>query len=231
MASNRSIILALALGSLVVQAPANETPAFKTQQEKASYVIGVDMARNFKRQGVECDVDFVMKGFKDGFAGEKLLIPESDLRQTLVEVQNAVRQKHALNRGKPLAEINKKQGELFLAENKTKEGVVALPDGLQYKILKAGDGRKPADTDTVECNYRGTLLDGTEFDSSKSGQPSVFKVSAVIPGWREALKLMPVGSRWRLFIPPELAYGIQGVGKDIGPNQMLIFEAELLAVK
>jgi FKBP-type peptidyl-prolyl cis-trans isomerase FklB len=130
------------------------------------------------------------------------------------------------------AEDNRKAGESFLAENKKKEGVVTLPSGLQYKVLKAGDGKKPTDADTVECHYRGTLINGTEFDSSYlTGQPATFKIAGVIPGWREALKLMPVGSKWQLFVPSQLAYGARGKGGSIGPNAALIFEVELLAIK
>jgi FKBP-type peptidyl-prolyl cis-trans isomerase len=133
---------------------------------------------------------------------------------------------------KATAEQNKKTGETFLAENKTKEGVKILPSGLQYKILKQGSGVQPQDADTVEVNYRGTLIDGTEFDSSyKRGQPVSFPVDGIIPGWKEALKLMPVGSKWQLFIPSSLAYGEKGAGGEIGPNATLIFEVELLAIK
>jgi FKBP-type peptidyl-prolyl cis-trans isomerase FklB len=129
-------------------------------------------------------------------------------------------------------EINKKAGEDFLAQNKTKPGVVALPDGLQYKILKEGTGPKPTANDTVVCNYRGTLLDGTEFDSSyKRGQPATFPVSGVIKGWTEGVQLMPVGSKWQLFLPADLAYGNRGAGQDIGPNATLIFEVELLSIQ
>jgi FKBP-type peptidyl-prolyl cis-trans isomerase len=131
-----------------------------------------------------------------------------------------------------VGEENRKAGEAFLAANKAKAGVVTLPSGLQYRILKAGDGGKPSDADTVECRYRGTLIDGTEFDrSDPSGQPATFKVAGVIPGWREALKLMSAGSKWQLFIPPQLAYGARGAGRAIGPNATLIFDLELLAVK
>jgi FKBP-type peptidyl-prolyl cis-trans isomerase FklB len=126
---------------------------------------------------------------------------------------------------------NKKEGDAFLAENMKKEGVMALPSGLQYKILKAGSGKMPTDADTVECNYRGTFINGTEFDSSyRTGKPATLKVKGVIPGWQEALKLMPVGSKWQLFIPPQLAYGERGSG-PIGPNATLIFDLELLAIK
>jgi len=124
-----------------------------------------------------------------------------------------------------------KEGEAFLATNRTNEGVVILPSGLQYKIVRLGDGKKATDVDAVEVNYRGTFINGTEFDGSKPGQPSTFEINKVIPGWREALKLMPVGSKWQLFIPPELAYGMQGKGEQIGPNATLIFEVELISIK
>jgi FKBP-type peptidyl-prolyl cis-trans isomerase len=224
-------MMILAVGMVTVQSNAQEMGSFTTEQEKLSYVIGVDMARNFKRQGIECDMDFVIKGLKDGTVGERLLISESDFKQSLLEVQNQARRKFALTRGQPPAERERKKGAMFLTENKAKEGVVALPSGLQYRIIKAGTGPLPTEADTVECNYRGTLTDGTEFDSSRPGQPASLEVAAVIPGWREALKLMPVGSKWQLFIPPELAYGVEGVGSTIGPNATLIFDVELLGVK
>jgi FKBP-type peptidyl-prolyl cis-trans isomerase FklB len=145
--------------------------------------------------------------------------------------QTELRDKQQAKR-KAEGDENLKAGEVFLAENRKKEGVVTLPNGLQYKILKAGGGRKPTEADTVEVNYRGTLIDGTEFDSSyKRGKPVTFKVTGVIKGWTEALKLMPVGSKWQLFIPPQLAYGERGAGQAIGPNATLIFEIELLAIK
>jgi FKBP-type peptidyl-prolyl cis-trans isomerase len=223
----------IVLGVVVLSAPAlaEETPAFTTQKEKMSYVIGVDMARDFKRQGFDCDPDFVVKGLREGLAGQKLPMSEGDFRQTLVEIQNSMRMRQALTRGKSQAEINKKRGEFFLAENKEKEGVVTLPSGLQYKILKEGDGLKPTDNDTLECNYRGTLLDGTEFSGSRPGQPGIMKVVGGIAGLTEGLKLMPVGSKWQFFIPPGLAYGVQGVGRDIGPNEAIIYEVELVGIK
>ena len=189
------------------------------------------MAKNLKRLGVDIDVDIVARGLKDGFAGEKLLMTEDDLRATMSALTEELRQKQAAAM-KALAEENKKKGDAFLAENKKKEGVVTLPSGLQYKIIKAGLGKKPTEKDTVECTYRGTLIDGKEFDSSfRTGKPATFKVSGVIAGWTEALKLMPVGSKWQLVIPPELAYGQRGAGRDIGPNSTLVFEIELIAIK
>ena len=221
------------LGTFLLAAPVNaaETPALKTQKEKISYGIGVDMARNFKQQGIEFDSDILIKGFMDQSSGGKLLMTEDDIRATLNAYQSEIMQKRA-QAMKAAAEENKKIGDAFLAENKKKEGVVALPSGLQYKILKAGDGRKPTDADMIECNYRGVLINGTEFDSSyRTGKPATLKVTGLIPGWTEALKLMPVGSKWQLFIPPQLAYGERGAGRYIGPNATLIFELDLIAVK
>lgn len=224
-------IMVLAIGLVTAQANGAETLQLKTQKDKISYVIGVDVARNFKRMGVDIDMDVLVKGLKDGTANQKLLMTEDDLRSTMTAYLEDLRQKQ-MAAMKALAEENKKKGDAFLAENKKKEGVVTLPSGLQYKIIKAGAGKKPAETDTVECKYRGTLIDGTEFDSSyRTGRTAIFKVSGVIAGWREALKLMPVGSTWQLFIPPELAYGPMGTGRDIGPNATIIFEVELTAIK
>jgi FKBP-type peptidyl-prolyl cis-trans isomerase FklB len=189
------------------------------------------MIGNIRQQGVEIDLDLVMQGMKDAYSGGKLLMTDEDLRNAISQYQVAVRQKRSMIMAKA-AEDNKKSGESFLAENAKKEGVATLPSGLQYKVLKAGEGKKPTDADTVECHYRGALIDGTEFDSShRTGKPGIFKVAEVIAGWREALKLMPVGSRWQIFVPSQLAYGARGKGGSIGPNATLIFEVELIAIK
>jgi FKBP-type peptidyl-prolyl cis-trans isomerase len=220
----------LGVWSLAAQASAQEAGAPKTSRDKVSYGVGVDMARNLKSQGVEVDLDLVIQGLRDEFSGKKLLIPDRELRRLMTMFQ--VEQKKGQGQARVMsAAENKKAGEAFLAENDTKEGVVTLLSGLQYKILKAGNGKKPTDTDTVECSYRGTLINGTEFDASAPGKSATLRVSALIPGWSEALKLMPVGSRWQIFIPSQLAYGEKGSGRNIGPNETLVFELELLAIK
>ncbi|MBI2883567.1 MAG: FKBP-type peptidyl-prolyl cis-trans isomerase [Candidatus Methylomirabilis oxyfera] len=227
----RKWIMAVGFSLLAAQASAEEAPVLKTEKDKMSYGIGVEVGRNFKRLGVEVDTDLVVKGLREALSGEKLLMTDEELRDTMTAYQAEVRQKQA-QAARLAAENNKKAGEAFLADNKTKAGVVTLPSGLQYKILKAGNGKTPTETDTVECHYRGTLINGTEFDSSyRRGQPATLKVTGVIPGWREALKLMPVGSKWQIVIPSQLAYGERGAGRDIGPNATLIFELELLAIK
>ncbi len=224
------LVTILGLGVLAGQAHAAESPALKTDKDKVNYAIGVNIIGSIKQQGVDIDLDLVIQGMKDANSGGKLLLSDEEVRIGIDKYQTAVRQKQSLIRSKA-AEDNKKEGEAFLAENAKKEGVVVLPSGLQYKILKVGDGKKPTDRDTVECQYRGTLVNGTEFDSSyRTGKPATFKITAVIPGWREALQLMPVGSTWQLFVPSKLGYGERGAGR-IGPNATLIFEVELLAIK
>lgn len=220
-----------------VAAPtANPKPGFvfKTPTDKMSYSYGVEIARGLDRQGVDFNPDALAKGMKDVQAHDKLLMSDEELHTNVVAFQTQVRSKQARNK-LISAQDNKQAGEAFMAENKTKEGVVTLPSGLQYKILRAGNGPKPTDLDTVACHYRGTLIDGTEFDTSahpnNEGEPAEFRVSEVIPGWREALQLMPVGSKWQLFVPPNLAYGQRGAGRGIGPYATLIFEVELVAIK
>ena len=221
----------VAIVILTTPANAGETEVLKNQKEKVSYGIGTDVGRNFKRLGIDLDVDVFVKGLKDALSGEKPLMSEDELRATKEAYQADLMQKQA-QATKRAEEENKKKGDAFFAENKTKQDVVTLASGLQYKILKAGDGKTPAENNTVVCHYRGTLIDGAEFDSSYNrGQPATFPVKGVIKGWNEALRLMSVGSKWQLFIPPDLAYGAHGAGRDIGPNATLIFEVELLAIK
>lgn len=203
----------------------------KTPKEKFSYALGMRMGSNLKKQEVPVDPAILERGLKDALAGGKTLLTDQEAQAAMMEVQADL---HKKQEAKMQAEgaANKKQGEDFLAANKSKEGVTTLPSGLQYKILKEGTGPKPAASDTVECNYRGTLIDGKEFDSSaKHGGPASFPVSGVIKGWTEALQLMPVGSKWQLFIPADLAYGDRGAGADIGPDSTLIFDVELVSIK
>jgi FKBP-type peptidyl-prolyl cis-trans isomerase FklB len=202
-----------------------------TQKDKISYAIGMNVGTNLQKQAVDVDPAVLLQGLKDAIAGSKPLLSEEEARAVLMQLQEETRKKQA-EKAQQAGAANKTEGETFLAANKNKEGVITLPSGLQYKILKAGTGPKPAATDSVVCNYRGTLINGTEFDSSyKRGQPATFPVNGVIKGWTEALQLMPAGSKWQLFVPAQLAYGDRGAGADIGPNATLIFEVELLSIQ
>ena len=215
-------------------APAPESQsasAFKTQKDKVSYAIGMNVGSTLHRQGVDIDPKVLQQGLQDALAGGKTLLSEEEERAVLTELQADMRKKQQ-EKMQQAGEANKKEGEAFLAANKAKDGVVTLPSGLQYKVITTGAGPKPTASDSVVCNYRGTLIDGKEFDSSyKRGQPATFPVSGVIKGWTEALQLMPVGSKWQLFVPSELGYGERGTGADIGPNATLIFEVELLSIQ
>lgn len=225
------------------KAPAKKTgtaataaaPALTTRKQKFSYALGMNIGSglggNLKKESVEFDPALVSQGLKDAMSGGKTRMTEEEMKAVLNEVQTEV-QKLRQEKTKEAAATNKSEGEAFLAANKSKEGIVTLPSGLQYKILTAGSGPKPVATDSVVCNYRGTLINGTEFDSSyKRGQPATFGVGQVIKGWTEALQLMPVGSKWQLFVPSNLAYGEQGAGQgQIGPNSTLIFEVELVSI-
>jgi FKBP-type peptidyl-prolyl cis-trans isomerase FklB len=203
----------------------------KTQKDKVSYALGMNLGTNLHKETVEVDPAIVLRGLKDALASGKMLLTEDEARAVLTQLQTEVRGKQQ-EKMKVAGEMNKKESVEFLAANKAKDGVVTLPSGLQYKILTAGAGPKPAASDTVVCNYRGTLISGTEFDSSyKRGQPASFPVNGVIKGWTEALQLMPVGSKWQLFVPSELGYGDRGAGAEIGPGATLIFEVELLSIQ
>ena len=210
---------------------AADAPELKTDKEKISYSIGMDIGGSLKRGSVEVDPDLVAKGLKDSYGGGKTMLTEDQARQAIEDFQKTLMAKQAETM-KILSEKNKADGERFLAENAKKEGVKVLPSGLQYKVIAPGTGKSPTTADTVTTHYRGTLIDGTEFDSShKRGQPATFPVSGVIPGWTEALQLMKEGAKWQLFVPPGLAYGERGAGQVIGPNATLVFEVELLTVK
>ena len=191
----------------------------------------MSLGSTLRQQSVEVDLSILMRGVKDSLAGSKTLLTEDEERTVLTALKAELRKKQEEKMAQA-GEANTKEGQAFLAANKSKDGVVTLPSGLQYKILQAGTGPKPTTTDSVVCNYRGTLINGTEFDSSyKRGQPATFPVSGVIKGWTEALQLMPAGSKWQLFVPAELAYGARGAGPGIGPNATLVFEVELISIQ
>src|ERR1700733_3851021 len=203
----------------------------KTDKDKQSYAIGMNIGKSIHRDGVDVDPNILLRGMKDALAGGKTVLTEDEAKAVMLSLQTEVHKQQA-EKAQLAGEANKKAGDAFLAANKTKEGVVTLPSGLQYKILTQGTGPKPTAADSVICNYRGTLIDGKEFDSSyKRGQPATFPVGQVIKGWTEALQLMPVGSKWQLFVPADLAYGDRGAGPDIGPGATLIFEVELISIK
>ena len=221
------VALMLSLGGGTILAQTKAAP--KTKKEKVSYSIGVNIGKDLKMKTQELDINsaFLLQGIKDAVNGSKTTMSDKDMEATMMSFQQEMAGKM-----KNIADKNKKEGEAFLEANKKKDGVITLPSGLQYKIIKKGDGAKPTASQTVRCNYRGTLIDGKEFDSSyKRGEPAEFPVGQVIKGWVEALQLMPVGSKWQLFIPSDLAYGPNGQGQIIGSNAVLIFDIELLSIK
>jgi len=223
-------LIAAAALLMAVHVSAEEAPKLANQKDKISYSIGMDIGNNLKRQSLDVDADMLARGVKDAMSGGETLLSDEEARETLAALQQELQEK-ALERRKQDAEKNKKEGEAFLAENMKKEGVISLPSGLQYKVIQSGNGASPIITDTVETSYRGTFIDGNEFDSSyKRGQTAVFPVNGVIAGWTEALQRMKVGDKWQLFVPPELAYGERGAG-PIGPNTTLIFDVELVSIK
>jgi FKBP-type peptidyl-prolyl cis-trans isomerase FklB len=202
-----------------------------TDKDKDSYAIGMNIGKSLHRDAVDVDPQILLRGLKDAMFGGKTLLTDDEAKAAMSTLQAQVR-KTQEDKAQIAADTNRKEGDAFLAENKTKQGVVTLPSGLQYKIVAEGTGPKPTASDSVVCNYRGTLLNGTEFDSSyKHGEPITIPVGRVIKGWSEALQLMPVGSKWQLFIPPDLAYGPRGAGNDIGPNSTIVFEVELISIK
>ncbi|HEY4837953.1 MAG TPA: FKBP-type peptidyl-prolyl cis-trans isomerase [Candidatus Acidoferrales bacterium] len=224
-------------GAAAAKPPAAKPPAvgqvtLKDEKAKTSYALGMNLAHTVKMQPLDLDSAAFIQGIKDVLAGGKTLMTEEEMAAALTVLQTEMNAK-AADEAKKLGETNKVEGAAFLAANKTKEGVVTLPSGLQYKIITAGTGPKPTAADTVVCNYRGTLLNGTEFDSSyKRGQPTPFPVGRVIKGWTEALQLMPVGSKWQLFIPDDMAYSNHPPpGSGIGPNATLIFDVELISIQ
>jgi FKBP-type peptidyl-prolyl cis-trans isomerase FklB len=203
----------------------------KTLQDSVSYGIGMDIGKNLKAQMIDVNPDVIAQALKDVSGDGKMMLTDEQARSAMMTFQSQMMAKHE-EKMKEGGEKNKKEGEVFLAENKKKEGIVTLPNGVQYKVLTAGTGRKPKAKDNIMVNYRGSLIDGTEFDNSyKRGEPATFSVSGVIKGLSETIQLMPVGSKWQIFIPSDLGYGAQGAGTQVTSNATLIFEIELLGIK
>src|SRR5436190_3938941 len=210
---------------------AQDKPQLKDQKDKASYSIGYDIGETFKKQKIELNVDALVAGLKEAVAGKEAAMTKEEREKTLQAFQKEMMEKQ-MTASKEAGTKNQAEGEKFLADNKKKEGVKTTASGLQYKVLKEGSGESPKETDMVITNYKGTTLDGTEFDSSyKRNEPATFPVNRVIKGWTEALLMMKPGSKYQLFIPANLAYGERAVGKDIGPNSTLLFEVELIGIK
>jgi FKBP-type peptidyl-prolyl cis-trans isomerase FklB len=221
-------VMALVVCAGLVRAA--ESVDLQDQKAKVSYGIGMNLGMQWRQQEVPIDPDLLMKGMKDAMEGRETLMTEEEMRNTLTAFQNQHRAQQ-MEKRRLQGEQNLAEGEKYLSENKSKPGVVTLPSGLQYKIITEGQGESPAAHDQVSVHYRGTLIDGTEFDSSyKKGEPATFGVGGVIKGWTEALQLMKPGAKWELYIPPALAYAERGSGAKIGPNSTLIFEVELVSV-
>ena len=210
---------------------AGETGPLKEQNDKISYSLGVTIGKSMKRDSINANPDLVAQGIKDVLAGGKILLTDEEMAEVFMALQQDLMVKQT-EAGKALAEKNLKEGEQFLADNAKKEGVVTRPSGLQYKVITDGAGKKAKSTDSVTVHYRGTMIDGTEFDSSyKRNEPATFQLQNMVPGFTEGVSLMKVGSKWQLFIPSKLAYGEEGAEDAIGPNAALIMEIELLDAK
>ena len=227
----KRLALAFVMIAVATGAWAQEAATLKTDKDKLSYAMGMGLAGQLKANKVDIDASVFAKGMQDVLSGGKTLLTDAEAKAVITELQKTMIARRAAE-NVAAGEKNKKEGEAFLAANKAKPGVVTLPSGLQYKIISSGTGPKPTAEQTVVCHYRGTLITGKEFDSSYNrGEPATFPVKGVIKGWTEVLQLMPVGSKWQVFIPSSLAYGERGAGVDIGPNATLIFEIELVAIK
>jgi len=215
---------------LSTSALADESSPFKDKKEQDSYAIGAQTGRTLRKDSVEIDEAMLVRGLKDGLGGQKMLLSEKDLRLVMSHVQQELHKNMVLNR-RALGERNKDDGAKFMADNARRPGVVTTESGLQYRILKTGTGARPFLNNTVLVNYRGTLPDGTEFDASPADRPAELVVAQMVPGFKEALQLMPAGSVWQLVLPANLAYGDRGTGADVGPNQVLLFDVELVGIK
>ena len=207
-----------------------DVTVLKNDKERLSYSIGASIGKNLKTESADVDINVMIEGIKASLAGGKLALSEPEIRQMMNDYQTQMRQRATAKKQQALGE-NKRLGEAYLARFKAQEGVLSLPSGVLYKIIKAGKGKTPMEHDMVEVNYRGALINGLQFDATEPGKPANLKVSSLIAGWKQALAAMPIGSKWQIVIPATLAYGERGVGNDIGPNEVLVFDVELLAIK
>jgi len=221
-------ILLISLGLALAPSAFADTTNLNTVEQKASYTLGADIAKNFRDQGLEIDVNAFSLGLEDALENRTLKLSEEEMMSAINTVKERM-QKQQLEKQQSIARTNLDKGKAFLTENAKKEGVITLDSGVQYKVLTEGKGDSPTPEDTISAHYRGTLLDGTEFDSSfKRGTPLTLQMGSVIKGWGEVLKLMKPGSKWEVYIPSDMAYGERGAGDAIGPNQALIFTIELI---
>ncbi|MFC2133443.1 FKBP-type peptidyl-prolyl cis-trans isomerase [Bacteroidota bacterium] len=208
-----------------------EKSDLETQNDKASYSIGLDIGRNINSQQLDLDIEKLIHGIRDGVSGDSALLTQEEIQQVMQKFseERIAQQNQATSEE---SEKNRADGEEFMNNNKTRDGVIELPNGLQYEVIKSGSGASPTATDKVKVHYRGTLIDGAEFDSSyKRGEPAVFGVNQVIKGWTDILQIMQVGDHWKVYIPDNLAYGERGAGNMIPPGATLIFEVELLGIE
>ncbi len=227
---NKSLII-LALSVAITPLALADDPKLDNQKDKVSYSIGLDIGSTLKRQMIDVNKEVMDRGVQDGLSGAKPLLTDEQMKEVMQSFQKDMLAKQAAKKKEEGAK-NGTEGKKFLEENKSKEGVKTTASGLQYKVEKEGTGPTPKATDTVKVNYRGTTIDGKEFDSSyKRGEPASFPVNRVIKGWTEALQLMKVGSKYKIFIPADLAYGERGAGSDIGPDSTLLFDVELLGIE
>lgn len=228
----KSLLLPLLFACLAGPAFADDDDAAVLKDRKAqeSYAIGAQTARTLRKDHVEVDVELLVRGLRDGFGDDRLLMSEQDLKAVMSRVQQDVHKNMVIDR-RAEADRNRVEGQQWLAEHAKQPGVQVTASGLQYRVLKAGTGPKPLPNSTVMVNYRGTLPNGSEFESSIAGKPSQMFVMQTIAGMREALQMMPVGSHWQLAVPAQLAYGERGTGTEIGPNQVVLFDVDLLGIK
>jgi FKBP-type peptidyl-prolyl cis-trans isomerase FklB len=207
----------------------DEVP-LKTDKDRLSYAIGASIGRNLTKDATDVDLAILIAALRESAAGRKLQLSEKDIRVLMNDYEKELRKQTNARRQKALVE-NREKGDAYLDEFHKQPGVKVTPGGVLYQVVKAGDGPRPIETDTVKVLYRGTLINGTQFDATEPGQPAELKVTALISGWKQALTMMPAGSKWHIVVPSHLAYGERGVGVDIGPNEVLVFDVELVGIK